>query len=103
MYRALGLSIHRYSDFISAEDRQSAGSLAARIPMREIESYELDGRAVGEHALAGALRFFASGNLKAEPDAEPILRRYFEASLITTEFTRRLLDSHQFSAWCFHE
>ena len=102
MYRSLGLPIRRYSDFISAEDRQSASSLAARIPMPEIESYKLDGLAVGEHALAGALRFFASGNLKAEPDAEPILRRYFEASLITTEVTRRLLSTHEFGRACFH-
>jgi hypothetical protein len=102
MYRALGLPIHRYSDFVSVEDRQSAALKAAQTPVSEIESYELDGLAVGEHALAGALRFFASGNLKAEPDAEPILRRYFEASLITTQVTRRLLDSYQFTAACFH-
>ena len=102
MYRSLGLPIHRYSDFVSVEERQSAALLAARTPMSEIESYELDGMAVGEHALAGALRFFASGNLKAEPDAEPILRRYFEASLITTRVTRRLLDSDLFTAACFH-
>ena len=102
MYKSLGLPIHRYSDFISAEGRQSARSLAAQTPLNEIDSFELDGLAVGEHAMAGALRFFASGNLKAEPDAEPILRRYFEASLITTEVTRRLLDSYQFAGACFH-
>jgi len=102
MYKSLGLAIHRYSDFISTEERQSARSLAAQIRVQEIESYELDGLAVGEHALAGALRFFASGNLSAEPDAEPILRRYFEASLITTQVTRRLLDSYPFVAACFH-
>ena len=102
MYKSLGLPVHRYSDFISAEERQSARSLAAQIPASEIESYKLDGLAVGEHALAGALRFFASGNLKDEPDAEPILRRYFEASLITTQVTRNLLDSYPFTAACFH-
>ncbi|HEX7334851.1 MAG TPA: hypothetical protein VF290_25335 [Pyrinomonadaceae bacterium] len=102
MYKSLGLPIHRYSEFISAEGRQSARLLAAQTPLSEIDSFELDGLAVGEHAMAGALRFFASGNLKAEPDAEPILRRYFEASLITTEVTRRLLDSYPFAAACFH-
>ena len=102
MYKSVGLPVHRYSDFISPEERQSAHSLAAQIPLREIDSYKLDGLAVGEHALAGALRFFASGNLKDEPDAEPILRRYFEASLITTHVTRNLLDSYPFAAACFH-
>ena len=102
MYKSLGLPIHRYSDFISADDRESARSLAAQLPVHDIEAYKLDGLAVGEHALAGALRFFASGNLSAEPDAEPILRRYFEASLITTQVTRHLLDSYPFAAACFH-
>jgi hypothetical protein len=102
MYNSLGLPVHRYSDFLTAEDRESAGSLALSIPASEIESFRLDGLAVGEHALAGTLRFFASGNLNAEPGAEPILRRYFEASLLTTYATRRLLDSNNFAAACFH-
>lgn len=102
MYNSLGLPVHRYSDFLTAEDRESASSLAKRIPVSEIESFRLDGLAVGEHALAGALRFFASGNLNAEPDAEPILRRYFEASLFTTYATTRLLDRNNFAAACFH-
>jgi hypothetical protein len=102
MYSSLGLPIHRYSDFLTAEDRESASVLAQRIPLNEIESFCLDGLAVGEHALAGTLRFFASGNLNAEPDAGPILRRYFEASLLTTYATRRLLDSNTFVAACFH-
>lgn len=101
-YRPLGLRIHRYSDFLSPEDRESASSLARTIDEGDIESFRLDDLAVGEHALAGALRFFASGNLKAEPNAEPILRRYFEASLLTTYATRRLLETNHYAAACFH-
>ena len=102
MYSSLGLPIHRYSDLITNEERESARSLAQTIPLSEIDSFRLDGLAVGEHALAGTLRFFASGNLKAETGAEPILRRYFEASLLTTYAMRRLLDSREFAAACFH-
>ena len=40
-----------------------------------------DGVAIGEHAYAGALRFFATGSLDEEPGAEPVLRRYLEAAL----------------------
>jgi hypothetical protein len=102
MYSSLGLPIHRYSDLITTEERESARLLAQTIPISEIDSFCLDRLAIGEHALAGTLRFFASGNLNAEPDAEPILRRYFEASLIATYCTRRLLDSLDFAAACFH-
>ena len=102
MYSSLGLPVHRYSDFLTPEDREAASALARRTPASEIESFRLDGLAVGEHALAGTLRFFATGNLNAEPDAGPILRRYFEASLLTTYALQRLLDSKDFDAACFH-
>ena len=102
MYNSLGLPVHRYSDFLTPEDREAASALARKIPATEIESFRLDGLAVGEHALAGTLRFFATGNLNAEPDADPILRRYFEASLLTTYAVQRLLDSKNFDAACFH-
>ena len=101
-YQPLGLPIHRYGDFISAEERRLARSLAAEIPFAEIGNYKLNELAVGEHALAGALRFFARGNLDGEPHGESILRRYFEASLLTTYMARRLLNSYLFVSACFH-
>ena len=43
--------------------------------------------AIGEHAHAGALRFFATGSLDHEPHAESILRRYLESALLTASVT----------------
>ncbi len=102
VYQPLGLPVHRYSEFITTEERQTACKLAAEIPYAEIGDYDLDGLAVGEHALAGALRFFALGQLDGEPYAEEILRRYLEASLLTTYTTRRLLRTYAFNSACFH-
>jgi len=102
MYRTLGVPTHRYSEFISADEQQASRALAADLPYAEIGKYELDELAVGEHALAGALRFFARGELGGEPHAETILRRYFEASLLTTHMTRRLLKAYPFTSACFH-
>ncbi|MCU0534212.1 MAG: hypothetical protein MUD14_09990 [Hydrococcus sp. Prado102] len=102
MYRSLGLPVHRYSDFITPQEAQAAKELAYSFPYDKIGDYELDGLAVGEHALAGALRFYAKGNLEDEPNGEAILRRYFEASLLTTYVTRRLLNTDRFSSACFH-
>ena len=47
--------------------------------------------AVGEHARAGALRYFARGDLSGEPEGEAVLRRYLEASLVSVSGYRRLL------------
>jgi hypothetical protein len=101
-YQSLGLPVHRYSEFVSNDERLTARKLAAQIALADIGNFILDGLAVGEHALAGALRFFARGQLEGEPYGEPILRRYLEASLLTTYATRRLLRTRSFLSACFH-
>ena len=102
MYRPLGLPVHRYSEYLSDGEREAARAAAQKTPYAEIGDYRLDGLAVGEHALAGALRFFARGSLDGEPHAEAVLRRYFEAALLTTYMTRRLLRAYPFASACFH-
>ena len=90
VYEELGLKVHRYSDWLSREDRLEAKRLAAVHPFTGIRSLAIDGLAIGEHAHAGALRFFATGSLDNEPAAEPVLRRYLESALLTAFATRRL-------------
>lgn len=101
-YRPLGLTVHRYSDFITREDRENAEAISSAMPLEEIGAYKLDGMAVGEHALAGALRFFARGDLEREKYAGPVLRRYLKAALLTACATRRLLGEFNFHVAVFH-
>jgi hypothetical protein len=102
MYRSFGLTVHRLSELISPEDRQKAETLSATLPLADIGKYQDEGIAVGEHAMAGALRFYARGTLAGEPDAEAVLRRYLKASLLTTYATRRLLKQTKFECAVFH-
>jgi len=74
-YKPFGLTVHRYSDFLTPEDWKNAEAVASTLPLAEIGAYRLDGMAVGEHALAGALRFYARGALEGEKYAGPVLRR----------------------------
>lgn len=101
VYGALGIKVHRYSDWLTSEDRAEAAQLARTLPLDQIERFELNGLAVGEHAHAGALRFFATGSLQDEALAEPILRRYLEAALLTTFATRRLFRTVGFASAVF--
>lgn len=71
------------SSQLSTSDRARAREFAQSIALERIPSYSIDGVPVGEHALAGTLRFFARGDLRGEPHAEIVMRRYFEASLLT--------------------
>jgi hypothetical protein len=91
MYEAAGFTVHRYSEFLSLEDRAVAGRLAAALSPDEMAAFTLDGLQVGEHAIAGALRFFARGDLCAEPLGVMVLRRYFEAAYLTVVATWNLL------------
>ena len=97
-YRQLGITVHKYSDWLTAEDRAEARRVADGVPMNAVRNFAHDGLALGEHAYAGALRFFATGTLDEEPQAEPIVRRYLESALLTAYATRRLLRAIQFSS-----
>lgn len=101
VYEQLGLKVHRYSDWLTADDRAEARQTASSVPMSEIQGFACDGLAIGEHAHAGALRFFATGSLDAEAEAEPVLRRYLEAALLTASASRRLLRTVGFSSAVF--
>jgi hypothetical protein len=102
IYKSLGIQVHRYSEFLTPEDRQNAGKISSSLPLADIPGYKPDGLAVGEHALAGALRFFARGTLEGEPYADPVLRRYLKAALLTLYTTRNLLKAHKFDCAAFH-
>ncbi len=102
MFQSLGIKIYRYSDFLSEDDLQEAERISSSVPLEDIGSYLLGGTAIGEHAMAGTLRFYARGNLDNEPCAERILRRYFKAALITTYLMRNLLDKIKYKSAVFH-
>jgi hypothetical protein len=101
VYAQLGITVHRYSQWLSPEDRAEARRIAAEVPRERIPTFVHDGLAVGEHAHAGALRFYASGSLDGEPTAEAVLRRYLESALLTVFATRRLLRAKTFSSVVF--
>lgn len=102
IYDPLGLQVHFLGETISGASRLQARCIAAEVPFKDIERYRLNGWSVGEHAYAGVLRYFASGNLNNEPDGEMVVRHYFEGALLTAFGVDALLRKHRFSAACFH-
>lgn len=102
VYEPLGLTDHVFSALLTPEERSEAKRLASTVPFDEIQGYHLRGRAIGEHAYAGALRYFATGNLNDEPQGEMVVRRYFEGALLTAFVANRLLKQHEFVAACFN-
>ena len=101
-FEEIGAKVHRYNDYVSKDELNEADRLSTTISYDAIPDYVLDGCAVGEHALAGALRFYGRCTLDEEPNADKILRRYFKAALLTKYAMHRLFDEQEFQSVVFH-
>jgi hypothetical protein len=102
VYGPLNLPYHRFSEFLSAKAAAHARAVANSTPLADIQTLQVDGLPIGEHAYAGALRYFARGDIGQEPHGEMILRRFLEASLQTAAVMRSLIERHQYDAAIIH-
>jgi hypothetical protein len=98
----LGLDIEYMSSHISAEERSRAREIAAATAPQDIARFRLGPLAVGEHAYAGALRYYARGDLHGEPHANEVVRRYFESALLSAHAFRSVLQRTQPSVCVFN-
>ena len=92
----LGYLVHSLGDYITPEDAEFARRTAEAIPFENIRAFDWYGLPVGDHAWAGALRYFARGDLENEPYGEKVLRVYLEAGLRTIGGIRRLMQQGKF-------
>ncbi|MGD9850218.1 MAG: capsule biosynthesis protein [Nitrospirales bacterium] len=102
IFEALGIVVHKYSEWISPEEREAARELSSSIPFEQIPEFVWEGISIGEHGLAGALRFFARATLGDEPHAEAVLRRFFHGALVTAYVGRNILVGNRFDCAVFH-
>ena len=96
VYGQLGIPVIRFSQHLSHDDYSRAKHIVQQTPVTDIRHFTLDTLSVGEHAYAGALRFFARGDTAGEPLGDQILQRYFEAALLTVFMMRNLLAASYF-------
>ena len=102
MYAPMGLRVHRFSEYVTPDETQEADERSRSLPVDQIPRYASQGVNLGEHAAAGALRFFARADLSTEPRAEPVLRRYLKAAMQTAYVMNRLLEAHRFDCVCLN-
>jgi hypothetical protein len=88
----LDLLVAGLGDSLTATDRADAESLGREASLVDLNDLRFHGVAIGEHALAGALRYFGCSDLAAEPRGEIVLRRYLEAAALTATAYARLID-----------
>lgn len=98
----LGLKIHKYSDFLTDSDYNQAVIISNSIDFDQIREYTSEGEAIGEHAYAGALRYYGRGDLDGENDGEAILRRFFRSALISSLALNNLYRHSKYDIAVFH-
>lgn len=102
LFTPLGIKVHRLSELIKDQQREEAKERSLSVPLAEIPSLQISGISVGEHAHAGTLRYFASGNLDDQEFGEAVLRRYLEASILTMDAVNELTQRHRYQSSCFN-
>ncbi|WP_218819326.1 capsular biosynthesis protein [Humidesulfovibrio mexicanus] len=102
LFEPLGLPVRWFGQHLSDAARARAASVANTLPVEDIPGYCPGELAIGEHALAGALRYYGRGDLSGEPCGEAILRRFLESSLRVAAVMDDLLDKESYDAAIFH-
>lgn len=96
MLEAAGFNHFGLSGLVSPAERNESRQLSTSITVEDIENFSMGDVDVGEHALAGTLRFFACAELDDTPEARAVLRRYFESALLVYFATKRLLEGGRY-------
>jgi hypothetical protein len=101
-FSKLDFPVHRLGDYLSDADRKEVAGTVSSLGGPELRFFDWQGLPIGEHAYAGALRYFARGDLINEELGERVLRRYLEAGLRTALATQRLIASRAYDVLVAH-
>lgn len=93
LFEPLGLPIHRLSGQLWESDRRECDAVAEEATIDNAGELERQGRPIGEHALAGTLRYFARGELMGTHEEESVLKRYVAASVAVDIAVERLVSA----------
>lgn len=98
VFDGLGLEILGVKSSLTTEDLEEAREVSELVPFDEIARFQWRGLPVGEHAVAGALRYFSRGDIENEPEGESVVRRYLEASIRSARAIERQLEAGSFTS-----
>ena len=95
-FAPLGLRVVRLSELLGPSDRQDAEAFAQEVDVAGLKQATFEGCKIGEHALAGALRYFAIDDLSGEPLGEGVARKFVKAAVLTARGLNRLLSQNDY-------
>lgn len=102
VFRAAGVAIRTFSERLDQVLQDELAAVAQQVPVKGLRTFHYSGMPVGEHAYAGAIRFFAKGRIEGEAHWEAVVRRYLHAAMLTAEAVSRLLDVERYDVVVLH-
>jgi len=104
VFEQLGLPIHWYSQYINRieEIEHTAEKLFSTIPLDQFGDFSYNGLPIGQHAMAGAFRFFAIGDIQFEKHGPDVLLKFFKSSFIIASMMENLLKKNSFDCVVVH-
>lgn len=101
-FEQLSLPLIPLSSLLGEDERRLAREVSQSVALEEVPDFVYAGVAAGEHAMSGVLKFFARGELAAARWAEPTLRRFLHAALLTQAAVTRAIEVHQPGVFLFN-
>ena len=102
VFKEIGMHVNSFSSGIDSNDLKIIEKICNNISSAKIRNFKLDNISIGEHATAGALRFFAKATIDDEPAGETILKSYFKAALITAFAFRKIFKERKIDTVVLH-
>ena len=95
-FEPLGVDILTLGENLIEEDFDEAERIAAGCDIGDLKTLRLGKWKIGEHALAGALRYYARGDFSGEPLADAVARKFVKASVQTARAMERILKARRY-------
>jgi hypothetical protein len=96
VFSGYGIPVLNLGEHISDNERIRARDISLSLSIDDMATYTMNGLPIGEHALAGALRYYGIGDLALETEGKKVLQRYLESSLLTAFCVQRLLEENRY-------
>lgn len=88
----------KLSNYLNKDDFNFAEKLSLSLTKDEIIKFNLDNVNIGEHCLAGTLRFYGIGDINIKKNSTKVLRKYFKSALLVKNSFEKVLDKNKYDA-----
>ena len=88
----------KLSNYLNKDDFNYAEKLSSSLTKNEIINFNQDNVNIGEHCLAGTLRFYGIGDIDIKENSTKVLRKYFKSALLVKNSFEKILDKKKYDA-----